>query len=153
MSWLTDLITPVAGSFIKDVGDTVKQFVTTDKDRMELEQKLVEVQDNFQLQIAQLNLEQTKDENAAVTQRWLSDNTAGGLPAITRPLMVWWVLGAFTIITFCDGNIGNFHINPAYIPIYQTLLITIVGGYMGLRTFEKYTGSQNDQVKIVPKDK
>ena len=52
MSWITDLITPVAGSFVKDVGDTVKQFVTTDKDRMELDIKLQTMQNDFVTKMA-----------------------------------------------------------------------------------------------------
>ena len=147
MSWLTDLITPVAGSLVKDVGDTVRSFVTTDKDRLELEQKLEEVQNNFKLQVAQLELENTKTIEENTTQRWLSDNTAGGLPAITRPLLVWWTVIMFTIISIVDGNIAGVKINPAYIPIYQMLLMVVVTGYMGLRTYEKYNGVHYDEKK------
>ena len=53
MSWITDLITPITGSFIRDVGDTVKQFVTTDEGRLELDLKLQEMQNSFILQRGQ----------------------------------------------------------------------------------------------------
>ena len=158
MSWLSDLVAPVTGDFVKSVGDTVRKFVTTDKDEMDHEEamkqlnsQLEQLGNDYNLKIANLNLESQKDENANVTQRWLSDNSAGGLPAMTRPLLVWWAVLSFTIISFCDGNIGSFHINPVYIPIYQMILATVIGGYMGLRTFEKYTGSQHDEVKLIKK--
>ncbi len=146
MSILSSILSPITGGFIKDVGDTVKQFVTTDADKLKLEQELVALQNNFTLQMEQLDLEKMKVENDNVTQRWLSDNTAGGLPALTRPLLVWWTVISFTIISVFDGNVGGIHINPAYIPIYQMLLVTVVGGYMGLRTFEKYKGVHNDSL-------
>lgn len=66
MSWLTELITPVTGSFIKDIGDTVKQFVTTDKDTMELKNKLAEIETAFKAKIMDIGVqyEQLAAKNA-----------------------------------------------------------------------------------------
>ena len=36
-----------------------------------------------------------------------------------------------------NGNAGGFEITPAYIPIYQTLLITVYGAYFAGRSIEK----------------
>ena len=36
-----------------------------------------------------------------------------------------------------DGNIGEFVIQKSYIPIYQTLLITVYGAYFAGRSIEK----------------
>lgn len=78
------------------------------------------------------------DENT--TERWLSDNVAGGLPAITRPLIVWWLIISFTIMALFDGNMETFQIKKAYLDILESLLLVSVPAYMGLRTWEKQKG-------------
>jgi len=41
------------------------------------------------------------------------------------------------LLSFLDGNIGNFTIDDAYKPIYQTLLITVYAAYFAGRSIEK----------------
>jgi hypothetical protein len=43
----------------------------------------------------------------------------------------------FTILSFTDGNLGEFQIQKEYIPIFQTLLVTVYGAYFVGRTWEK----------------
>jgi len=43
----------------------------------------------------------------------------------------------FTLLAFTDGNIGQFSIQKEYIPIFQTLLVTVYGAYFVGRTWEK----------------
>jgi len=43
----------------------------------------------------------------------------------------------FTALCFTDGNIGEFKIAKEYIPIFQSLLITVYGAYFVGRTWEK----------------
>jgi hypothetical protein len=43
----------------------------------------------------------------------------------------------FTALCFTDGNIGEFQIAEAYIPIFQTLLVTVYGAYFVGRSWEK----------------
>ena len=43
----------------------------------------------------------------------------------------------FTALAFTDGNIGEFQIAKEYIPIFQTLLVTVYGAYFVGRTWEK----------------
>ena len=47
-------------------------------------------------------------------------------------------VGAFT-----DGNIGEFKIAKEYIPIFQTLLVTVYGAYFVGRTWEKAKSIKN----------
>ncbi len=42
-----------------------------------------------------------------------------------------------TVCAFFDGNIGQFKISEEYIPIFQTLLVTVYGAYFVGRTWEK----------------
>ena len=151
MSFISDLIAPVTGSMIKDIGDTIKKFVTTDADRLAVEVELETIRNKYNLDIANLDFQNQQLVETNTTQRWLSDNTAGGLPAITRPLLIWWLAGLFTIIVLSDGNIGQFHIKEAYIPIIQQLLLLAFTAYFGLRTFEKFKGVHNDDTKGITK--
>lgn len=66
MSWLSSLVAPVTGDFIKTVGDTVKQFVTTDKDRIELETRLQQLQMDYNAKVMDIGVqyEQLAAKNA-----------------------------------------------------------------------------------------
>jgi hypothetical protein len=89
---------------------------------------------------------QTPDEKAAVmkaieaeiSSRWASDMASKSwLSRNVRPLVLVWAVVIFTILLFFDGNVGGFTVEPAYLPIFQTLLLTIIGGYFALRTIDK----------------
>jgi len=54
-----------------------------------------------------------------------------------RPLILIYLTVIFTICAFFDGNIGEFMIAEEYIPIFQTLLVTVYGAYFVGRTWEK----------------
>jgi hypothetical protein len=43
----------------------------------------------------------------------------------------------FVVISVFDGNIGDFSISPAYVPIYQTLLLCVYSAYFAGRSIEK----------------
>lgn len=89
---------------------------------------------------------QTPDEKAAVmaqiekeiSSRWDSDMASKSwLSCNVRPLVLVWAVLIFTILLFTDGNLGEFSVQPAYLPIFQTLLLTIIGGYFALRSVDK----------------
>lgn len=132
MSFITDIIGGSAGTFVKDVGDTVKQFVTTDKDRLELDTKLQEMQNNFIIQLGQ----QANDYEGQITERWKSDNEHI-ITRLVRPVIVAWLVITFSVMAFLDGNIGGFKINPVYIPVFETLLVTAIIALFGGRSTEK----------------
>ena len=54
-----------------------------------------------------------------------------------RPIIMVFLTGMFTVLAFTDGNIGGFEIQKEYIPIFQTLLVTVYGAYFVGRTWEK----------------
>ena len=61
-----------------------------------------------------------------------------------RPLMFVWSWVLFTVAILCDGNIGTFTIKPAYLPIIETLVVTITIAYVGSRGLEKTAQSIKD---------
>jgi len=54
-----------------------------------------------------------------------------------RPLVLVYLTVIFTICAFFDGNVGEFKIAEEYIPIFQTLLVTVYGAYFVGRSWEK----------------
>ena len=79
-----------------------------------------------------------KNASNQVTERWQSDNLSDNkLSKNIRPLSLIFVTVVFVIISFMDGNLGEFKLNESYIPVYQTLLLSIYGAYFVGRTITK----------------
>jgi hypothetical protein len=79
-----------------------------------------------------------KNASNQVTERWKSDNLGDNkLSKNIRPLSLIFVTVVFVIISFMDGNVGEFKLNQSYIPVYQTLLLSIYGAYFVGRTITK----------------
>ena len=114
------------GNIGLDVNKLVGNVVTTDEERKTLKIKLKQV-------LAQA--EGSAQEQ--VTRRWEADSKAGWLPANIRPLTLVFLTLVFVVISMFDGNIGGFTISPAYIPIYQTLLLCVYSAYFAGRSIEK----------------
>lgn len=82
--------------------------------------------------------EAEKNASNQVTERWKSDNLSDNkLSKNIRPLSLIFVTVVFVIISFMDGNVGDFKLNKSYIPVYQTLLLSIYGAYFVGRTITK----------------
>ena len=122
MKFLSNLF----GNIGLDVNKLVDNVVTTDEERKTLKIKLKQV-------LAQA--EGSAQEQ--VTRRWEADSKAGWLPANIRPLTLVFLTLVFVVISMFDGNIGGFTISPAYIPIYQTLLLCVYSAYFAGRSIEK----------------
>ena len=116
----------LGGDVLKNVGNIVDNVVTTDAEKKELKIKFKEV-----LAKAESNAQEQ------VTRRWEADAKAGWLPANIRPLTLAFLTMIFVIISFFDGNVGGFTMNPIYAPIYTNLLMVIYGSYFAGRTIEK----------------
>jgi hypothetical protein len=99
---------------------------TSDEERLEAKRKLQEL------------LEQAdKEAQDQVTDRWKYDMQSDSfLSKNIRPLVLVFLTVMFTLFAFTDGNIGEFKVQKEYIPIFQTLLITVYGAYFVGRTQE-----------------
>ena len=121
------LIQLITGGLIKDIGGVIDKLTTTDEERLAAKQKIEEL------------LEQAdKDAQDQVTERWKLDMSSDSfLSKNIRPLVLIYLTFIFTVLSFFDGNIGGFQVDEAYIPIFQSLLITVYGAYFVGRTWEK----------------
>ena len=117
----------ITGTLINDIGKVVDNLHTSEEARLEAKQKLSEL-------IKQAD-EKAQNE---VTARWEYDTKNGNfLTRSIRPLVLIFLTAMFTLLAFTDGNIGGFKIQEEYIPIFQTLLVTVYGAYFVGRTYEK----------------
>ena len=118
--WLT-------GSVIKEIGNAVDKLTTTEEEKLIIKKQVQEI------------LEQA-DNNAQiqVTDRWKADMASDSwLAKNIRPLVLVYLTFVFSLLAFADGNIGEFKIAKEYIPIFQTLLVTVYGAYFVGRSWEK----------------
>ena len=119
-AWLT-------GGVIKEIGNAIDKLTTTQEEKLEIKKQV------------QIILEEA-DNNAQqqVTARWTADmNSDSFLAKNIRPLVLVFLRFVFSLLAFTDGNIGEFKIAKEYIPIFQTLLVTVYGAYFVGRTWEK----------------
>lgn len=117
----------ITGGLLKDIGKVIDNLHTSDEERLEAKQKLQEL------------LEQAdKEAQDQVTSRWKYDMQSDSfLSKNIRPLVLVFLTVMFTLLAFTDGNIGGFKVQEQYVPIFQSLLITVYGAYFVGRTWEK----------------
>ena len=130
ISWLT-------GGLIKEVGSVIDSLTTTKEEKLEIKKQLQVI-----LEKAEANAQ------AEVTSRWKSDMSSDSfLSKNIRPMVLIYLTFIFSVLAFADGNIGDFKIAEAYIPIFQTLLVTVYGAYFVGRTWEKSRKIMNNKIK------
>ncbi len=117
----------ITGGLLKDIGKVIDNLHTSDEERLEAKRKLQEL------------LEQAdKEAQDQVTDRWKYDMQSDSfLSKNIRPLVLIFLTVMFTLLAFTDGNIGGFKVQEQYVPIFQSLLITVYGAYFVGRTWEK----------------
>lgn len=124
MSKLLDFL---GGGVIKQVGDVIDNLSTSEEERLAAKQAMKQIMVDAEVKAQE-----------QVTRRWEADMKSDNwLSKNIRPLICIFLTAMFVIISIFDGNAGGFQIAPAYIPIYQTLLITVYGAYFAGRSIEK----------------
>ena len=124
MSKLLDLL---GGNILGSVGNIVDNLTTSDEERLAAKQAIEEVL-----------MQAESDAQEQVTKRWEADMKSDNwLSKNIRPLICIFLTAIFVVLSLFDGNIGGFVIQESYIPIYQTLLITVYGAYFAGRSIEK----------------
>ena len=127
MSLLKGLGSLLGGDTIKDVGNIIDNLHTSGEEKLEAKQKLEQIL---------INAEQAAQ--AQVSSRWEADMKHGSwLSKNIRPITLIFLTAVFVILSVFDGNLGEFTIADAYIPVYQTLLMVVYGAYFAGRSIEK----------------
>ena len=117
----------LSGGVIKEIGNVIDKLTTTDEERLEVKK-----------QIQQILEDADTKAQVEVSRRWEADMKSDSfLSKNIRPFILIYLTVIFTSLAFFDGNIGEFALAKEYIPIFQTLLVTVYGAYFVGRTWEK----------------
>ena len=129
------LLSLLTGGLVKDVGNVIDKLTTTDEERLAAKQKIQELLEKAD-----------QDAQTQITERWkLAMQSDSFLSKNIRPLVVRYLTVIFTVLAFFDGNVGGFQVDEDYIPIFQSLLITVYGAYFVGRTWEKAKKSSDNK--------
>ena len=130
LAWLT-------GGVIKEVGNVIDKLTTTKEEKLEAQRLIQEI------------LEKADSEaQEQVSRRWEADMKSDSwLSKNIRPSVLIFLTIVFSILAFFDGNVGGFEVTEEYIPIFQTLLVTVYGAYFVGRTWEKAKSITNNKDK------
>lgn len=125
----------LSGGVIKEIGNVIDKLTTTDEERLEVKK-----------QIQQILEDADTKAQVEVSKRWEADMKSDSfLSKNIRPFILIYLTVIFTSLAFFDGNIGEFGLAKEYIPIFQTLLVTVYGAYFVGRTWEKAKSISNNK--------
>ena len=117
----------LGGDAIKDVGNIIDNLHTSGEEKAEAKER-----------ITQILADAAQKAQAQVSARWEADLKYGSwLSKNIRPLTLIFLTGVFVVLSVFDGNAGEFTIGEAYVPVYQTLLMTVYAAYFAGRSIEK----------------
>ena len=129
------LLSLLTGGLVKDVGNVIDKLTTTDEERLAAKQKIQELLEKAD-----------QDAQTQITERWKLDMQSDSfLSKNIRPLVLIYLTVIFTVLAIFDGNVGGFQVDEDYIPIFQSLLITVYGAYFVGRTWEKAKKSSDNK--------
>ena len=124
---MSKLLNFLGGNVVEKVGNVIDNLTTSDEERLAAKKAIEEVM-----------MEAESRAQEQVTRRWEADMKSDNwLSKNIRPLICIFLTAIFVVLSVFDGNIGEFVIQESYIPIYQTLLITVYGAYFAGRSIEK----------------
>ena len=134
---MNKIIQRLTGGVIKEVGNVIDKLTTTKEEKLEAQRLIQEI------------LEKADSEaQEQVSRRWESDMKSDSfLSKNIRPMVLIYLTFIFSALAFTDGNIGEFEVSKEYIPIFQTLLVTVYGAYFVGRTWEKAKSITNKNNK------
>jgi len=125
----------LSGGVIKEIGNVIDKLTTTEEERLEVKKQIQQILEDADSK-AQLE----------VSKRWEADMKSDSfLSKNIRPMVLIYLTVIFTVCAFFDGNVGEFIIAEEYIPIFQTLLVTVYGAYFVGRTWEKAKSITNNK--------
>ena len=129
---ITDLFSSGIDKVVDSVGNALDKLITNDEEREEIKKELEKIKLNAILETENSYLK----HEAEITKRWTIDSEHI-ITRSVRPGIVVWSFVLLSIAMLFDGNVGTLTIKEAYIPILETIVITVVIAYFGSRGVEK----------------
>ena len=125
----------LSGGVIKEIGVVIDNLTTTEEEKLEIKK-----------QVQQILEDADTKAQVEVSKRWEADMKSDSfLSKNIRPFILIYLTVIFTSLAFFDGNIGEFALAKEYIPIFQTLLVTVYGANFVGRTWEKAKSITNNK--------
>ena len=110
-----NLIGGIVGKILPEAGKIIDDLHTSTEEKMAARQKM-----------EQLLVSAEQQAQQEVSARWDADMKRDAwLPKNIRPVTLIFLTVCFVILSVFDGNIGEFSISDSYVPVYQTLLMTV----------------------------
>ena len=138
MGWFQSLVSGGVDKVVDSVGTAIDKLVTSDEEKLQLHNELAKIKLEAELNATKMELEADAKIEEEVSKRWSADMAGDSkLAKAVRPASLLFLLGVVSIMAFADGNILAFAIKPAYIDLFQALLMLVFGAYFGSRGIEK----------------
>jgi len=132
-----NIIGGLIGNILPEAGKIIDNLHTSGEEKMAARQKMEELI---------VSAEQAAQQE--VSARWDADMKSDAwLPKNIRPVTLIFLTAVFVILSVFDGNLGEFSIGEAYVPVYQTLLMTVYAAYFAGRSIEKIKGKSGTEIK------
>ena len=132
---MINLLGGLVGKILPEAGKIIGNLHTSDAARADARQKL-----------EALLVSAEQEAQKEVSARWEADMKSDAwLPKNIRPLTLIFLTTDFVILSVFDGNLGEFSIGEAYVPVYQTLLMTVYAAYFAGRSIEKVKGKSGTE--------
>ena len=130
-----NLIGSLVGKVLPVAAGIIDELHTSGEEKAAAKQKMQE-----------LMVSAEQEAQKEVSARWDADMKSDAwLPKNIRPLTFVFLTAVFTLLSLTDGNVGDFVIGTAYIPIYQTLLLCVYSAYFAGRSIEKIKGKSGTE--------
>ena len=130
-----NLIGSLVGKVLPVAAGIIDELHTSGEEKAAAKQKMQE-----------LMVSAEQEAQKEVSARWEADMKSDAwLPKNIRPLTLVFLTAVFTLLSLTDGNVGDFVIGEAYIPIYQTLLLCVYSAYFAGRSIEKIKGKSGTE--------
>ena len=146
MGWLSTLISGGVDKLVAATGEAIDRVVTSDEERLKLQNELVQIKLAAELDAQKMELEADAKVEAEVSARWTSDMASDDKWAKrVRPFSLVFLMFSVTVFALFDGNLLEFTLKPAYIDLFQALLMLVFGAYFSARTLEKVMGVKRER--------
>lgn len=156
MSFISDLFSGGIKGVVDSVSGAIGQFVTTDKERMQIEQEMRKAEQSYQLENKKLDLEDKKatleDVNSA-RQMQSEVQTSSNASRLGKNTPSYLALGTtfctfalFFILAFTDPSQGRKEIILYILGVLSGVVIQIFSFYFG-----SSQGSKDKQQAIIDK--
>ena len=116
-----------AGGIVEKLGNVADKFITTGDEKRKFQKEMETI---F------INAEAEMQKN--VTERWKADLEHGNwLTRSVRPLVLIFLIVSTVLLVFIDSGSIQFEVAEKWVDLLQLTLITTVGAFFGVRSYEK----------------